>query len=437
MTRSTMIQRGRMRQRIRSHCRLGTIGVVCVLACLVGAGEVASPPVPAGASSTKPPINVLTYGDITGLAPISLTYLQDGVAAAVKAFNAAGGVQGRKVNLITCDTKYDAAVAANCVAKAAREGIVFAIPSLELLDNVTTPLLEAQHIPILGSQPSTDAAEYSKTSACFLNSPFVVYPDAISNLAKQGAKKISALEPTGVADENVLNSALKIAAQQNGAKLTGVSTISTTATDFSSIAAQALSNGEDGSYVLATPPGLFTILSSMTQSNPNVKLASSGIVLQNPIVLDGMASIKGLKSVYLNNETAWPNSTNVPGIKLYRNQISAVNPADLPYEFSLFTWTDAWGAMQILSTIKSGPISPSTVTSAMMRAHVKFQGVAPNWSYKYNTLGLGCVIGNYAFTGTYTGGQKSITPTNNSKPTMGVLSKAVISYYKRALATAG
>jgi ABC-type branched-subunit amino acid transport system substrate-binding protein len=428
---ASMNQGGAMHRRIPRGCGFSIVGMAAFVS-LGGVGEVA--PSPAGAASTKPPINVLTYGDITGLAPIAFPQLQDGVVAAVKAFNAAGGVQGRKVHLITCDTKLEAAAAANCVATAIRQGVVFAIPSLDLLDNVTTPLLESQHIPVLGSTPSTEAAEYSKTSACFLSNPFVIYPNAVSVLAKQGARIISALAPTGVADENILNAAMKIAAEQSRAKLTGITTVSATATDFSSIAAQALSQGGDGSVVLAPPPGLFSILGSMTQSTPNLKLATTGVVIQNPAVLDGLSSIKGITSMYVNNYTAFPNSTNIPGIRLYRKQISAVNPSDLPYEFALFTWTDAWGAMQILSTIKSGPITASTVTSAMMKAHVNFQGVAPNWSYKYNTLGLGCVNGNYAFSGTYSGGQKAITPANDGKPTSGVLGKAEIKYYKRVFA---
>src|ERR1035437_9299390 len=72
------------------------------------------------------PITIVTYGDITGLAPVPEHQFQDGVVAAVNAFNASGGVQGRKIKLITCDTKFQGAAAAACVANAKSEGVVAA-----------------------------------------------------------------------------------------------------------------------------------------------------------------------------------------------------------------------------------------------------------------------------------------------------------------------
>jgi ABC-type branched-subunit amino acid transport system substrate-binding protein len=380
--------------------------------------------------SSKGPIKVLTYGNITGLAPTPSTELENGVKAAVQAFNDAGGVQGRKVELQTCDTKLNPAQASQCVAKAKAQGIVAAIPSLDLLDNVTVPLLEKQGIPILGINPSTSTAQYSKMAACFLNGPFNLYPSAAVALAKEGAKTISFMEPAGVADQDVLAKATKAAGEGAGAKVTSFIQVSPTATNFSSLAAQATKSGEDATYVSATPPGLFSLVGSLVQSTPGIKLGAPGYIAQNTQVLGAFSKIPPTKGMYVNNYTAFPTDTSVPGIKLFQEQMAKVDKSALGKETALFTWTDAWGAMQILSTMTSGNITAETVLAAMKKANVDFQGVVPNWTYKYNTLGLGCVNNNTVYEGTYEGGTE-ITP---KKETTTGLSPDIIALYKKAFA---
>jgi len=123
----------------------------------------------------------------------------------------------------------------------------------------------------------------------------------------------------------------------------------------------------------------------------------------------------------------------VPGIKLYQQQIAAVNKSDTGNELALLGWVDGWGAMQIIGSIKSGPITSQTILSAMKTATVSFDGVAPDWHYEYNTLGLGCVTNNTGYEGEYEGGT-SVTPLNGDKPVT-ALSSGIISFYKNAFAS--
>lgn len=403
--------------------------VAAITVAAVGTASAASPV--AAVAKSKAPIKILTFGDITGLAPTPLTYLQDGVKASVNAFNAAGGVQGRKVELIECNSQLNPADAANCVVHAKQEGVVAAVPSLELLDNVTTPILDKEGIPIFGD-PSTETAQFSKTSACFVNGPFVLYPAAATALAKEGAKNLSIMAPQA-AGQNVLQAATALAAAAGGGKAPASAflPIPATATDFSSIAASATSGGETGSFISVNAPGIFSVLGDMLQAKPTIKLAIPGYVIQNPEVLAGFAQVKGVKNVYVDNYTAFPTDTSVPGIKLYQQQISKVNKADIGQETALFPWLDAWGAMQVLKTVTTGPITASTVLAAMKKATLNFEGVTANWHYSYNTLGLGCVSDPDVYTGVYNGGT-TVTPTNGGKPVVGIGPK-IIAYYKKAL----
>ena len=359
-----------------------------------------------------------------------------GVEAAVDAVNAAGGIRGRKVQLITCDTTVNPATAADCVVKASQEGVVAAIPSFEILDNVTTPLLEKQGIPILGANPGTATALYSKTTACFLPGAYVLYPREVSSLASRGAKSLSFMSPVGIPNVDTLDQAVEEAASEGGAKVTAVVQVPQTATDFSSIAAQATSQGEEGSAVDALAPGFFSILSGVAQARPGIKLGSPGYIVNDPTVMAALGKIPAANGLRLGNFTAFPTDTQVPGIRLYREQIAKVSKSDADYENTLTAWLAAWGAMQIIQSIKSGPINSQTIMSAMEHTTVRFGGIVPDWHYEYNTLGLGCVNNNKIYEGEVqvSNGKASIRSLNGGQPVTGI-SPTITALYKKAFAS--
>ena len=404
------------------------VGAVILAGC--GSGSSGS------ASGSDGPIKVLTFGNVTGVGATPQVQFEHGVEAAVDAVNGAGGIRGRKVQLLTCDAKNNSAAAANCVAKASQEGVVAAIPPNESLDNITTPLLEKQGIPILGANPATATAQYSTTSACFIPGTFVLFPQEASALAARGVKSLSFMGPAGLQNLDTLQQAISTAASEGGAKLQSFLQIPLTATNFSSIAAQATSQDEDGSGVNALPPGYFSILSDVAQSRPGIKLTSPGFVVVDPTVLSSLGKVPAAQGLYVNNFTAFPTDTQVPGIRLYREQIAKVSKSDADYENTLYAWLGAWGAMQIIESVKSGPINAQTITAAMKHVTVRFDGVVPDWHYQYNTLGLGCVNDNQVYEGEVkiTNGTASIAPLNNSKPATGI-SPAVIALYRKAFAS--
>jgi branched-chain amino acid transport system substrate-binding protein len=407
-------------QRVRSAWLWGAILLVSLTPVTIAGGS---------ATAAGPPINILTYGDVTGLAPVPTTQFQDGVVAAVDAFNASGGVQGRQIHLITCDTKFSAAAASQCVANAKSEGVVAAIPSVSLVDNVTTPLLEQQGIPIIGSDPSTPQAEYSRTTACFLPGPFVDYPALAHFMAKAGVKSLSALLPAGVAGENVLEAGTDIQAKSDGATIHAWLQASPTTADFAPIAAQAVEAGEDGFIGGVGGPAIDALFSSVLGAKPSIKLGGPGYIIQGGPSVDGALVSLGAKGTIVSGYTVFPTDTSVPAVKLFDAEIAKVNPADKYIEVSFMTWIDAYGGTQILKSMKSGPINAKTITSAMEHTkNLNMLGAVPNWSYGYNTLGLGCTSDPTEFQGTLANANGA-TPDNHDQPAY-TLSKAVIKYYK-------
>jgi ABC-type branched-subunit amino acid transport system substrate-binding protein len=382
------------------------------------------------ASSSSEPIKVLAFGEITGVGPNPQPAPLDGVKAAVNAFNDAGGVAGRKIQLIECDTKLKPAVAAGCVADAKKQGAIAAIPYLEILDAVTTPLLEKQGIPILGANPTSARAQYSQSAACFVPGQFVLAPQAAAAMGDAGNTSISMMTAVGVGNTEELNQATTISATEHGAKVKFVP-VAPTATNFSSIVAQATADGETATYVSALPPGLFSIMGGLAQANPKMQMFGPGYVIVEPAVLGGLDKVPPAKGMQISNYSAFPMDETVPGIKKFREEITKINKAEADSSQALMGYIAGMGATQIIAAAK-GDVTAQSVTDAMKSASVSFDGILPDWKYAYNTIGLGCVTNDQVYTGEYAGGT-TIKPLNDGKPVTG-LSQSVIDYYKKAFA---
>jgi hypothetical protein len=397
------------------------------------------PSATAGAApANKSPITLLTYGDFTGLSPIPDPGLEDMYKAEIAAVNSAGGIHGHPINLIVCDTKDQAAQASACVANAKTEGVVAAVPAEELLDNVTTPLLVKQGIPSLGANPSTAAAQFQKTSACFLNGPFEIYPSLFIYGAKYlHLKSMSINEPPGVTDENILNAATKKAAAGAGVKVPTAIQTALTQSDYSTMVAQAMSQGQDGVMVTGVGPGLASFVRAAVTANPNVKMTGPGFYVfgGSANLLDPLYASAGAKGLLVSSYTALPTDTSIPAVRDFQALMAKAYPADETEADAFFEYVDLIGAIQILKdTPANKPITSTSIIQALQHAkNVNFMGAIPNWSYGYNSQGQGCVTANYTFLSQFNG--TTFQALNNDKPVQGI-PPAVVSYYKKHLETA-
>jgi hypothetical protein len=262
-----------------------------------------------------------------------------------------------------------------------------------------------------------------------LPGPFVDYPALAHFMAKAGVKSLSALLPAGVAGENVLEAGTDIQAKSDGATIHAWLQASPTTADFAPIAAQAVEAGEDGFIGGVGGPAIDALFSSVLGAKPSIKLGGPGYIIQGGPSVDGALVSLGAKGTIVSGYTVFPTDTSVPAVKLFDAEIAKVNPADKYIEVSFMTWIDAYGGTQILKSMKSGPINAKTITSAMEHTkNLNMLGAVPNWSYGYNTLGLGCTSDPTEFQGTLANANGA-TPDNHDQPAY-TLTKAVIKYYK-------
>ncbi|GGJ35324.1 ABC transporter substrate-binding protein [Streptomyces brasiliensis] len=203
----------------------------------------------AGAAGSIKVMNITAFGTELQNFPD----VQDGTVAAVKAINAHGGVHGRRLELITCNTNSDPNTALNCARKAVRENVVVVLGYLDNFTTQTLPLLEQAGIPNIGLESLGNPIDYTSKSSF----PFDGGTAAASHIAPFGLKSsgattivaVSADVPSAIENAKLV----KKGAIKSGLKFGGIVKVPTSGvSEYSSYAQQIKEMGGDGVYFNTT-----------------------------------------------------------------------------------------------------------------------------------------------------------------------------------------
>jgi ABC-type branched-subunit amino acid transport system substrate-binding protein len=144
---------------------------------------------PAGGTSAGVAGGKITIGgffDITG--PVDSSVERDTVRAYMQAVNAAGGINGRQVEYVWCDSKYDASSAHSCAQQMIAQNVLAVV-------GLTAPLGENNEIPTLTNKGNPGGgipvigglgtpAEYADPLSFPVSASFFRYGSAIADQAK-------------------------------------------------------------------------------------------------------------------------------------------------------------------------------------------------------------------------------------------------------------
>jgi ABC-type branched-subunit amino acid transport system substrate-binding protein len=185
------------------------------------------------------------------------TSLPNTVAAAKvaeKAVNSRGGVNGKNIEVITCDDKADPATAATCVQKLLNNDNVIALGgSLSYAGDAIYPALKAANVVNFGNYPASAPDLQNPLSYPFVNGIGGWASVAAAGLSAPGTKvnKLAVVVTEGAAADVIFPDVTK-AAQAKGVT-TELVAIPITITNFAPIAAKIKASGADG-IVLAPLP---------------------------------------------------------------------------------------------------------------------------------------------------------------------------------------
>lgn len=109
----------------------------------------------AGGSGEEDTIKVLNYAPYDA-AGFSLPGIKTAAQAGVDKVNEEGGINGRKLELITCDDKNDPNAAANCAREAVQEKVVAVLGGYSTSEAQVMPVLNKAKIPDIGHTSVSD-----------------------------------------------------------------------------------------------------------------------------------------------------------------------------------------------------------------------------------------------------------------------------------------
>jgi ABC-type branched-subunit amino acid transport system substrate-binding protein len=289
------------------------VAAIALSAC---ASDGAGPSDSAGGETLK----IMAFGSLSQ-PPFPLPQLADGAKAAVDRINADGGVNGRQIELITCDDQGTANGATACGQQAVQEQVLAVVGQFTLFGDAFVGLTDAAGIPLVFST-ATSSLEVSSD----LSFPVVgALPPSIAALVSFGEQGCETTIIT--ANDNAQSRAtysdfLLPIAEIKGFK-TGFVPYPPDTTDFAGVAADVASQGDCVIYAGGAPDSS-AIMIALEQSNADIthQAALSTIAISDETLTELGEVSDGLQ-VFTNGQLP---SSGDDAVVQAQEDILAVNP---------------------------------------------------------------------------------------------------------------
>ncbi|HEY0187524.1 MAG TPA: ABC transporter substrate-binding protein [Cellulomonas sp.] len=194
----------------------------------------------------------------------------DGFNVALDLVNAAGGIQGRQVELVTEDDQYDASVALQAARRLNEEDEVFAFAGGVGTPNFVgvLPYIEENSIPSIGPYaPSNQVGVMENPDV------FMIWPNFIDEFevgmtyalgTDDAPSSVSLVRLIGDTGDDA-TTGLENALGEVGMELADIEEVESTTTDFSSIALSLKNTGADMVATIITNPQTAQLIEAMNQ----------------------------------------------------------------------------------------------------------------------------------------------------------------------------
>lgn len=288
-----------------------------------------------------------------------------GAQVAVDEVNAAGGVNGRPLELVTCNDEADPSKATACVQTAVQDGVVALIGGLSLFEPALTPLMEAESLPWVGSSSVSAAA-----------SPVVF--TAHSGVVAFAGMGVAAVE-SGCSNAALVLSAqatptneLHMTAGVESAGGTVVAVLQGAGPDFAPIVESALAEGAECLVSGVSPPEFPGLLSANAGRLPITTV--DGSVPQ--ALLDGLG--EAADGVQVTSGFLLPGSEDANVLSLLEAS-QAINPE---VGMDQFWFSGYVGVKLVAAALEGADEASSAAVLAGMSSISNFEsGVGPVYDY--------------------------------------------------------
>lgn len=296
-------------------------------------------------------------------AQLSLPDAESSVVAKFDAVNAAGGINGQKVDVIACNDQYSPNVAAACARQAVADKVVAVVAPYEEFAAQILPVLQAARIPYVGNtlaatQDGTNPVSFPRDGGVAVN--FAGMGLAMVNA---GCKKLGMLVLGGVA---VTELAAQIVQKVAVAKHVGFAQASVAASEpsFSAPVAALTGKGVDCIGMSLAPAMGPEAVSAIRQSGENITIAAS----TGQFTTDSLKAMGSQADGILLAGNEYLPTSNVPGVNALKAAMAKYTPGQsLQDIFGVGGWAAATMLATEMQTIK-GPITAAAVLATFNHA---------------------------------------------------------------------
>jgi ABC-type branched-subunit amino acid transport system substrate-binding protein len=302
--------------------------------------------------------------------------------AAVESINASGGVNGRELEMVFCDEKFDPNQEVACARQMVTEKVSAVVAPEVFYGQGSIPILERAGIPVLASQALSPDAEYVCKTCFPLGGSYSWYWGVDYAMLKAGATKFAVLGN----NNGTSKAATEIAV--DGLEAAGVSDVRVVnaepdATDLAPQALQAMADGVDG-VVLTTSPQLQTKAIAALRDGGYTGLIGTLTDLLSQEAIDGLGS--KAEGILLSSQVAFPDDTTNAGATEFRADMERYAPDEVADTLALAAWAgvklfasiaesaESYDAAAMLDAIENADV-PATEAPAL--GGFKVKGVTP------------------------------------------------------------
>ena len=304
---------------------------------------------------------------VGGMAPLTSQVLTQpdikaGVAAAVDALNAQGGIDGHHVQLDYCDSQYTNSGEISCMDKLIADKVSALITPSIAASASGSPyeLAQAADLASIGTQGQI-VTEFTSPDVFPLSSgdPGWVY-GAMSDLVKGGARRIAVLGNATGSYQAVRGYALAALKQAGLTPVNVVEADPGSDPTFSAAAAKVVSGNIDGLYLAVSPANAPIAVRAVRAAGYTGPIASIAAAFTPPIVKALGSQGNGLE---LSGSVAFPSETGNPAVAAYLADMAKYQPQGTIDQES----ETSWAAMMLFAKVMKGQtnFSASHVLSLM------------------------------------------------------------------------
>lgn len=313
---------------------------------------------------------LITVGGIydeTG--PVDATVERDTVRSYFNLVNAQGGVNGHKLQLIDCDSKYDPSSAHQCAQKLISQGVLAIVGWLSLSgEQNETRFLNQQGVPIIGGLGVP--AEYESPLSYPTTPSLVTSGTALGTRAGQiGLKKPGVIFLNANFIQPVESSFLA-AMKKQGITPVDVEQVDATKADYTDIVLKFQTSGAQSVAAFLDPFSYARLFQAMARQNWHVPVLGGGLdkASANRQYVSGCGSacpVFGAESAtpvleYLDHQST-------PAIAQYLNAVRTYYPGQFGALDSYTTtqWVAAQVFVQAIKSIGDAPVTRQSLVNAL------------------------------------------------------------------------